>query len=120
MSASLSASERTSAVPLEVSNLDSGRISSQLSVRSEDWVATVAASLESSLDLNSPEWSETFGGSTSQFCFDDDSVSDGEEQLFDSNQRLPATLDRADKVASSAMAKRGPEIRDSATRCARR
>ena len=86
-------------------NLDSEYINSQFNIVFDDWFATVPTSLESLPDLNSPEGSKMFGESTFQFSFDGDDDSDGEEQFFDSNQDLPAALDRLHKAVSSAMDK---------------
>ena len=76
--------KHTSTIPL-VLNLDSEYINSQFNIVFDDWFATVAASLESLPDLNSPEWSNMFGELTFQLSFDGDDGSDGEEQFFDSN-----------------------------------
>ena len=80
-------------------------IKSQFNIVFDDWFATVAASLESLPDLNSPQWSKMFGESTFQYSFDSDDDSDGNEQFFDSSQDLPAALDRSHKAVSSAMDK---------------
>jgi hypothetical protein len=64
-------SKHASTVPL-VLNLDSGYINSQLNIVFDNWFATVAASVDSLPDLNSPAWSQMFGDSTFQFRFDDD------------------------------------------------
>jgi hypothetical protein len=75
--------KHASAVPL-VLNLDSGCINSQFSVVFDDWFATVAASVESLPDLNSPEWS--------QFSFDDDN---NREPAVEANADLPVALERS-------------------------
>ena len=55
--------KHASTVPL-VLNLNSRYINSQFNIVFDDWFATVAASLESLPDLNSPVWSQMFREST--------------------------------------------------------
>ena len=51
-----------------------------------------------------------FRESTFQFSFDGDDDSNGDEQFLNSNQDLPAALDRLHKAVSSAMDKHHPAI----------
>ena len=99
--------KHASTVPL-VLNLDSGCINSQFNVVFDDWFATVAASMESLPDLNSPEWSQMFGDSTFQFRFDDED--DNDEPLVAANGDLPANLERSHNAVSTAMDKHRPAI----------
>jgi len=98
-------SKHASTVPL-VLNLDTGYINSQFNIVFDDWFATVAASMESLPDLNSPEWSKMFGDSTFQFRFDDDD--DGTEETVAPNQDLPEALERSHQSVSNAMDKHRP------------
>jgi hypothetical protein len=84
--------KHASTVPL-VLNLDSGHINSQFDIVFDDWFATVAASMESLPDLNSPEWSQMFGDSTFQFSFDDED--DNREPTVKVNADLPVALARS-------------------------
>ena len=94
--------KHASTVPL-VLNLDSGCINSQFNIVFDDWFATVAASMESLPNLNSPKWSQMFGDSTFQFRFDDDD--DTGEPLVEANGDLPANLEHSHNAVSNAMAK---------------
>jgi hypothetical protein len=67
--------KHASTVPL-VLNLDTGYITSQFNIVFDDWFATVAASIESLPDSNSPEWAQMFGDSTFHFDFDEDDETD--------------------------------------------
>ena len=51
-----------------------------------------------------------FGESTFQLNFDGDDDSNGDKKFFDSNQDLPAALDRSHIAVSSAMDKHWPAI----------
>jgi hypothetical protein len=99
--------KHASNVPL-VLNLDSGYINSQFNIVFDDWFATVAASLESLPDLNSPEWSNMFGDLTFQFKFDDDD--NGNEPIVGSNPDLPEALERSQNAVSQAMDQHLPMI----------
>jgi hypothetical protein len=99
--------KHASTVPL-VLNLDSGYINSQFNIVFDDWFATVAASMESLPDLNSPEWSQMFGDSTFQFSFDDND--DNGEPIVEVNADLPVALARSHNAVSTAMDKHRPSI----------
>jgi transposase InsO family protein len=99
--------KHASTVPL-VLNLDSGYINSQFNIVFDDWFATVAASLESLPDLNSPEWSKMFGDSTFQFRFAEDD--DEDTPIVEENGDLTQALERSHKAVSNAMNKNRPTI----------
>jgi hypothetical protein len=100
-------SKHASTVPL-VLNLDSGYINSQFNIVFDDWFATVAASLTSLPDLNSPAWSKMFGDSTFQFRFDDDD--DSADSVIGTNPDLPEALARSHAAVAHAMDKHLPAI----------
>ena len=90
-------SKHASTVPL-VLNLDSGYINSQFNIVFDDWFATVVASFETLPDLNSPEWSQMFGDSTTfHFRYDDDDadVDDEEPDLTEAQARSRTAVGRA-------------------------
>jgi hypothetical protein len=74
----------------------------------DDWFATVAASMESLPDLNSPDWSQIFGDSTFQFSFDD--KDDNGEPTVEVNADLPVALARSHNAVSTAVDKHSPSI----------
>jgi hypothetical protein len=90
--------KHASTVPL-VLNLDTGYINSQFNIVFDDWFATVAASVESMPDFNSPEWAQMFGDSTFQFAFDEDD----EKYIVDLNRNLPEALARSHHAVARAM-----------------
>ena len=97
--------KHASTVPL-VLNLDTGYINSQFNIVFDDWFATVASSLESLPDFNSPEWSKMFGDSIFQFCFDD--TDDDTETHIGTNDDLPAALERSHAAVTNAMDQHRP------------
>jgi len=101
--------KHTSTVHL-VLNLGSGYINSHFNTVFDDWFPTIAASLESLPDLDSPEWSKLFGDLTFQLRFDDDDDDDDEEMYFHSNQGLPNAFDHSHRAVSSSIAKHQPKI----------
>jgi transposase InsO family protein len=96
--------KHASTVPL-VLNLDSGYITSQFNIVFDDWFATIAASLESLPDLNSPEWSKMFGDSTFQFNFDD-----SDDDQVELNHDLPESLERRHASVTQAMGTHRPVV----------
>jgi hypothetical protein len=97
--------KHASTVPL-VLNLDTGYINIHFNIIFDDWFATVAASVDTLPDLNSPEWAEMFGESTFQFEFDEDDVKD----TIDLNRYLPEALARSHHAVARAMDQYRPDV----------
>jgi hypothetical protein len=97
--------KHASTVPL-VLNLDTGYINSQFNIVFDDWFATVAASVESMPNFNSPEWAQMFGDSTFQFDFDEDS----EKDIVDLNRDLIEALARSHHAVARAMDQYRPDV----------
>ena len=64
-------SKHASSVALELKP-NTGYITSQYHVVFDDWFATIATTLDSLPDFNSPQWSQLFGNSSYQYIGDDD------------------------------------------------
>jgi hypothetical protein len=71
----------------------------------DDWFATVAASIESLPDFNSPEWAQMFGDSTFHFDFDEDDETD----TVDLNGDITEALHRSHHAVARAMERYRPD-----------
>ena len=87
------ADKYASSVPL-ILNLQTGSITPQFHVVTDDWFATVSSTPEALPDFNSPEWITMFGDSTLQYVLADDDVA----AIRELSDELEAAIDTAGAI----------------------